>query len=136
MEEAGDIRLHAHRLGIHTHKQVVHGGVGTDGQPQNAAGGNPGAGAKIGNNGGEGFFDDGILELLPATGLALLDDAVDDIGTVANLAVAGGAFGENLAAFQIRQHHGDGGGANVDGAAHQHRVGGGGDFHAAEAAVL
>ena len=46
MEEAGDIRLHAHRLGIHAHKQVVHGGVGTDGQPQNAAGGNLGAGTE------------------------------------------------------------------------------------------
>ena len=136
MEEAGDVRLHAHRLGIHTHKQVVHGGVGTDGQPQNAAGRNLGAGTEVGDDGGEGFFDDGILELLPATGLALLDDAVDDIGTVANLAVAGGALGKNLAAFQIRQHHGDGGGANVDGAAHHGGVSGGGDFHAAEAAVL
>ena len=115
---------------------MVHGGVGTDGQPQNAAGGNLGAGTEVGDDGGEGFFDDGILELLPSAGFALLNDAVNHICAVANLTVAGGALGKNLAAFQIRQHHGDGGGANVDGTAHHGGVSGGGDFHAAEAAVL
>ena len=50
MEKAGYIRLHADTLGVHAHEQVVHGGVGTHGQAQNAPGGNVGGFAEIGDD--------------------------------------------------------------------------------------
>lgn len=135
-EEAGDIGLHAHALGIHAHEQVVHGGVGAHGQAQNVVGGNLGLLAEVRNNGGQGLLDDGILQFLAAAGLALLNNAVDDIRTEANLAVAGGALGKELAGLQIGEHHGDGGGADIDGAAHDCGVVGGANLHAAENIAL
>ena len=115
---------------------MVHGGIGADAQPQNAAGRNTGGLAKISDNGGQGLLDDGVLQLLLAAGTAAFDDAVDNIRAEADLTVAGRALGHQLAGFQIRQHHGNGGGADIDGAANDGGVGGIGNFHALEGIVL
>ena len=131
-EEAGDIGLHPHGAGIHTHKQVVHGGIGAHRQPQDAPGGDPGGFAEVGNDGIQGFLEDGVLELFPAPGLALLNDPVDHVRAVADLAVAGGALGQQLSRCQVRQDHGDGGGADVDGAANDGRILRAADLHALE----
>ena len=136
MEEAGNVRLHADALGIHAHEQVVHGGVGTHGQAENAPGRNVGGFAEIGDNGRQGVLDNGILELFPPAGAALLDDAVDDVGTVSDLPVAAGALGQQLAGGQVRQDHGHGCRTNIDGAAHDGGVRGGGDVHAMEGVAL
>ena len=132
MEEAGHIGLHADALSVHAHEKMVHGGVGTHGEPQNGPGGDACGAAEVCNNGGQGLFHNGILEPLFAALLALLDDAVDDIGAVADLAVAGGTLGQNFSVGEVRQDHGNGGGANVDGAPYHGGVLGGADFHAAE----
>ena len=111
---------------------MVHGGVGTHGQTEDGFCRDTGGFAQVCHDGNQSFLDDGILKLLLAAVPALLDDAVDDIGTVADLAVAGRAFGQDLAGFQVRQDHGDGGGADVDGTAHDDGVIGCGDFHTLE----
>ena len=111
---------------------MVHGGVGTHGQTEDGFCRDAGGFAQVCHDGNQSFLDDGILKLLFAAAPALLDDAVDDVGTVADLAVAGGALGQELAGFQVRQDHGDGGGADVDGTAYDDGVIGCGDFHALE----
>ena len=136
MEEAGDIGLHPHALGIHPYEQMVHGGVGAYAEAQYAPGIEGGGFAQAHHNGDQGLLDDGILELLLAAGLALLNDPVDDIRAVADLAVAGGALGQDLAAGQVRHDHGHGGGADVDGAAVDARVLGAADFHTGEGRSL
>ena len=135
MEEAGNVRLHADGGSVHPHEQVVHGGVGAHAQPQNAPGVDTGGLAEIGDNGNQGLFQDSVLQLLLAAGTALLDNAVDHVRTVANLTIAGGTLGQQLAAFQVGEHHGDGGGANVDGAAHDGGVVRGADLHAVKSVV-
>ena len=115
---------------------MVHGGVGTDRKPQNASAADSRSGAEFGQNGIQCFLQDGILKLLFSTGTTLLDDPVDHIGTVADLAVTGGTFCQDFAGFQIGQNHGDGGGADVNGTASQCRVIGGADIHAGKHAVF
>ena len=136
VEEAGNIGLHTDGLGIHAHKQMVHGGVGAHAQAEDAPGIKPRRLAQARHNGGQGVLDNGILELFLAAGLALLNDSVDDIRTIANLAVAGGALGQDLAAGQVRHNHGNGGGADIDGAAVDARVFGAANLHAGEGFAL
>ena len=112
---------------------MVHGGVGADGQPEDAPGIDPGGLAQVPDDGGEGLLDNGVLELLLAPGLALLDDPVNDIGAVADLAVAGGTLGKDFAADKVRQHHGHRGGADIDGAARDGGFLRGAQLHAPEA---
>ena len=88
--------------------------------------------AEVRNNGRQRLLDDGVLEPFPAAGLALLDNSVDDVRTVADLAVAGGAFCQQLAADQIGQNHSHRGGADIDGAADDAGILGIANFHAAE----
>ena len=131
-EEAGDVRVHADALGIHAHQQVVHGGIRAHTHAQNGRACDPRGLAQIGNDGVQGLLQDGVLKLFPAAGLALLDDTVDDVRAVADLAVAGGALRQNLACGQIGQYHGDRGGADIDGTADDIGVLRGADLHAAE----
>ena len=121
-EEAGDIGLHPDGLGVHAHQQVIHGGVGTDGQAENAPGIDLCAAAQAGDQGHQSLLDDGVLELLLAACTALLNDSIDDVGTEPDLTVAGGGFGKQVAADQIHQHHGHGGGTDIDGTACDHRI--------------
>ena len=111
---------------------MVHGGVGTHGQPEDAPGIYTGGFAEVTDDGGEGLLDNGVLELLFAPGLALLDDPIDDIRAVADLSVAGGTLGKDLPGCQVRQHHGHRGGADVDGTARDYRIVGGAQLHAPE----
>ena len=67
-------------------------------------------------------------------GTALLDDAVDDVGTEADLTVAGGTLCQDLTGLHVHKDHGDGGGADVDGAANDLGLVGGADVHADELA--
>ena len=136
MEEAGHIGLHPDALGIHAHEQVVHGGVGAHTQPENAPGIDSGGLAQVCQNGHQRLLQNGILELLFAAGLTLLNDSVDDVRAVADLAVAGGTLGQQLAGSQIRQHHGHGGGTDIDGAADNIGVVRGADLHTLEGIPL
>ena len=131
-EEAGDVRFHADRLRIHTQEQMVHGGIGAHAQPQDTSGGNAGGAAEVGDDGIQGLLQNGILELLLAPGTALLDDPVDHVRAVADLTVAGGTLCKQLAGSQVGEHHGNGGGADVDGTAHDGGILGGADLHAGE----
>ena len=115
---------------------MVHGGVGAHAQPQDAPGRDSGGAAQVGNDGGEGLLDDGILEALSSAGLGLLDNPVNHIGAIANLSIAGGAFGQDLSGGEIYQHHGDGGSADVNGAAGNHRVLSPCNLHAPEGIAL
>mgnify|MGYP000740682289 CR=1 FL=1 len=123
------------RVGIHAHQQVVHGGIRADAQPQDAPGANMGGLAEVRNNGRQRLLDDGVLEPFPAAGLALLDNSVDDVRAVADLAVAGGAFCQQLAADQIGQNHSHRGGADIDGAADNRGVLRSANLHTAEGIV-
>lgn len=82
--------------------------------------------------GRQGLLDNSVLKPLPPAGLALLDDAVDHIRTVADLTVAGGTFCQQLAGDKVGQHHGNRGGADVDGTAYNLRILWAADLHAAE----
>ena len=82
--------------------------------------------------GRQGLLDNSVLKPLPPAGLALLDDAVDHIRTVADLTVAGGAFCQQLAGDKVGQHHGNRGGADVDGTAYNLCILWAADLHAAE----
>ena len=68
------------------------------------------------------FLQNRILQPLDAAGLALLDDAVDDIRTVADLTVARRGLRRQRAGLQIHEHARDGRGADIDGAAVERRV--------------
>ena len=57
----------------------------------------------------------GVAQLLHAVRPALLDDAVDDIAAVADLAVACAGLALDLAACQVDKGRGDRGGADIDG---------------------
>ena len=116
-KEAGDVGIHSDGIRIYRQQQVVHGGIGTDGKTQDAVGRNTGRFAEVGNDGVQRLLDNGILKLFGTAGAALLNDAVDHISAVADLAVTGGAFRQQLAGFQVGEHHGDGGGTNIDGTA-------------------
>lgn len=98
-EEAGDVGLHADGVRIHAQQEVVHGGVGADAKLQNGPGIHADGLTEVRHDGHQSLLDDGILELFLTAGAALLDDAVDDIRAVADLAVAAGALGEDLAAL-------------------------------------
>lgn len=88
--------------------------------------------AQIYQDGDQGFLYNGVLKLFAATGLALLNDPVDDVGAVANLAVAAGAFGHNFAGGHFCQDCRDGGGANVNGSGVEPGVLGPGDVQDGE----
>ena len=107
-KEAGDVGFHADRLRIHTHKQVVHGGVGSHAQLQNALGIQINTLTEVGDDGGQGLLDDGILEILLTAIAALLDDAVDNVSAVADLTVTGGSLGKEVAAFKVNENCGNG----------------------------
>ena len=111
---------------------MVHGGVGTNGKPQNVIGSDPRGLAQVGNDGVQCLLDDSILKLFAAAGTGLLDDAVDHIRTVANLTVTGRSLCKKLSGLQIRQHHGHGGGTNVNRTAHQGGILRGTNMHTPE----
>ena len=90
--------------------------------------------AEVRNDRRQGLLDHSVLEPFPAAGLALLDDTVDNVRAVADLAVAGGAFCQQLAADQVGQNHGHRGGTDIDGAADDAGILGIANFHAAESA--
>ena len=136
VEEAGNIGLHTDGLGVHAHKQMVHGGVGAYAQAEDTPGVKARRLAQARHNGGQGLLDNGVLELFLAAGLPLLNDPVDDIRAIADLAVAGGSLGQNLAAGQVRHDHGDGGGADINGAAVDARIFGAANLHTGEGLSL
>ena len=107
---------HADGVGVHAEQQVVHRRVGGDAHAQNARGLDARRAAHRGHDGHQRLVDDGVLQLFDAAGLRLLDDAVDDVRAVADLAVAGGRLGEQPARREIGQHGGHGRRADVDGA--------------------
>ena len=72
-----------------------------------------------GEHGDDGLLDDRVLEALASAGFAGLDDAVDDVGSVADLPVAAAGLGQDLSALQVYQHARQGGGAHVQREAHQ-----------------
>ena len=113
-EEAGDVRLHAHRIGEQAQQQVVHGGVAGQAHAVDAAAVDRRRGAHLREQRAEGFVDHGLRQPLGAALAAGLDDAVDDIGAVADLAVASGRLGENRAGLHVHQRGGDRRGAQVD----------------------
>ena len=134
-EKAGNVGIHPNRLGVYAHQQMVHGGIRAHAHAQNGRAGDPRGLAQIGNDGVQGLLQNGVLELFLAAGLALLDDTVDNVRAVTDLAVAGGTLRQDLACGQIGQHHGDRGGADVDGAADNHGVLRSANLHAAEGIV-
>ena len=115
MEEGGDVGLHAHGLGVDAQKQMIHGGVGCHSHLDDAVGLDAGLGAQPGHDGAEGFLDNSVLEPLDTAGLALLHNAVDDVGAIADLAIARGGLGQKLAGLDVGQDSGHGGGADVNG---------------------
>ena len=115
VEEGGDVRLHADRIGVHAQQQMVHGGVGGHAAPQDAVGVHLGTGAQRLRQGLESLLHDGLLQALHAAGPSLLHDAVDDVRAIADLAVAAAALGQQFAGFQVGDHRRNGGGADVDG---------------------
>ena len=135
-KEAGYVRLHTDGIGVHAQEQMVHGGIRADAQPQNGGTIDTGGLAQICDDGIQGFLQNGVLELFPAPGAGGFNDTVDNIRAVADLAVAGRTLGQQLAGGQIAQHHGDGGGADINGAADDGGVIGGGDVHAGEGVIL
>ena len=114
VEEGGDIRLHADGIGVHADEQVVHRRVAGDAQAHDARGRQLGILAQGLHQRDERLLEDGVLQLLAAAGLALLDDTVDDVRAVADLAVAAGRLGQQAAVLHVEQHGGDRRGADVD----------------------
>ena len=96
---------------------MVHCRVGRDADAEDAGHGDPGRLAHRGHERQERLFEDRVLQTLRAAGLLLLNDAVDDVRAVADLAVAGGGLGCERAGLQIHQNASDGRGADIDGAA-------------------
>ena len=114
VEEGGDIRLHADGIGLHADEQVVHRRVAGNAQAHDARGRQLGILTQGLHQRDERLLEDGVLQLLAAAGLALLDDTVDDVRAVADLAVAAGRLGQQAAVLHVKQHGGDRRGADVD----------------------
>ena len=94
---------------------MVHGGIGSDTQLENALGRDPRCLVQVCQNGDQGLLDNGILKLFPPAGLPLLNDPVDDVCTVTDLSIAAGALGHNFTSGHLCQNRRDCGGANVNG---------------------
>ena len=101
---------------------MVHGGVAGDGDAEDAVGRDAGGLAHQAHHRAQRLFQDRVLKPLHAAGLALLDDAVDDVRAVADLTVAGGRLCGEFAAGHVHQDAGDGGRADVNGAAVDGRI--------------
>lgn len=102
---------------------MVHRGVGGDADAENARDGDARRFAHRRDQRQKRLFEDRVLQALDAAGLRLLDDAVDDVRAVADLAVAGRGLGRERAGGKVHENAGDGRGADVDGAAVERRVG-------------
>ena len=101
---------------------MVHRRVRRDAHAEHARDGNARRSAHRRDERQQRLFQDRVLQPLDTAGLALLDDAVDDVRAVADLAVARRGLRRQRAGFQIHQNARDGRGADIDGAAVERRV--------------
>ncbi len=116
VEKGRGERRDADGRGIHTGKEVEHGGVGGDGQAADAVGRGAGFGDRLGDQRGEGVFNDEVLQMAQHGRVGRAEvDAGQHVVAEMHLFVEVGGAAEDLAGAQVGNEQGDGGGADVNG---------------------
>ena len=118
-EEAGHKGLHADGVRVEAQQQVIHSGVPRQDHAVDAPGVDARGAVHGGQHGDDGLLDDRVLEALAPPLPVGLNDPVDDVRAVADLAVAAAGLGQDLPGLQVHQHPGQGGSAQIQGEAHQ-----------------